>query len=373
MKTAMFVFGTRPEAIKIAPLVRCLRDDGFFRTVLVCTGQHREMLTSVYEIFDFGPDVTNETGFSSIVDVVSNSISYISEQIDEFSPDFLIVHGDTATTLSASLVAHYRKIFLCHVEAGLRSFDLERPWPEEANRRITSVLADLNFCPTPSSAENLLSEGISSDKIVVTGNTVVDALKIALARIDNDPSLAERVVGLLSKLDGFDGIVTITSHRRENLGNGLTNICEAVRRLAFEFPNVAFIFPVHLNPLVRNIVESILNSVDNVYLIEPLDYLNFIYLLRSSQFIISDSGGIQEEAPSLDRVVLVTRDVTERPEALSSGHLVLVGTDPEYIYAQAKALISDNRGRIHIKPNPYGDGLASVRILNYLKEIFSDD
>lgn len=366
MKVAI-IFGTRPEAIKLAPLVLAMKGARDFDCRVCVTGQHRHMLDQVLEVFGVIPDADLNLmkHGQTLAGLTSGAITAIDRFLDEQKPDLVLVQGDTTTALSAALASFYHRIPVGHVEAGLRTGDLEHPWPEEANRVLTTRLATLHFAPTPAARENLLREGVAAGAVFMTGNTVVDALLIALRRARE---LSPEIVGLdAGALSDGRRVVLITGHRRENFGGGFESICRAIARLAMTFPDTSFIYPVHLNPNVREPVERLLRSAahHNVYLIEPLPYLPFVSLMDRSTLILTDSGGVQEEAPSLGKPVLVMRDKTERPEAVAAGTVRLVGTDEERIVAETTRLMNNPdayrvMARAH---NPYGDGHAVERIL----------
>ncbi|MDC5427648.1 non-hydrolyzing UDP-N-acetylglucosamine 2-epimerase [Acinetobacter baumannii] len=371
MKKILIVFGTRPEAIKMAPLVKEFqKDTNNFETKVCVTAQHRQMLDQVLEIFDIKPDydLNIMKPGQDLYDITSNVLIGMKSVLNDFEPDVVLVHGDTTTTLSASLAAFYAKIKVGHVEAGLRTNDIYSPWPEEGNRQLTGILANYHFAPTQQSEENLLKEGKKQQDIYVTGNTVIDALMYVLQRIENQPTLKEKIKSKISKqyqLDEERKIILVTGHRRENFGQGFINICEGLKELAKNNPDIDIVYPVHLNPNVQKPVNEILSDLTNVYLIDPLQYEEFIYMMNESYFIITDSGGIQEEAPSLGKPVLVMRDTTERPEAVKAGIVKLVGTDKNILIKEAQTLI-DNKGeyeKMAHAHNPYGDGKACYRIL----------
>ncbi|WP_411683752.1 non-hydrolyzing UDP-N-acetylglucosamine 2-epimerase [Acinetobacter baumannii] len=374
MKKILIVFGTRPEAIKMAPLVKEFQKDiNSFETKVCVTAQHRQMLDQVLEIFDIKPDydLNIMKPGQDLYDITSNVLIGMKSVLDDFKPDVVLVHGDTTTTLSASLAAFYAKIKVGHVEAGLRTNDIYSPWPEEGNRQLTGILANYHFAPTQQSEENLLKEGKKQQDIYVTGNTVIDALMYVLQQIENQPTLKEKIKSKISKqyqLNEKRKIILVTGHRRENFGQGFINICEGLKELAKNNPDIDIVYPVHLNPNVQKPVNEILSDLTNVYLIDPLQYEEFIYMMNESYFIITDSGGIQEEAPSLGKPVLVMRDTTERPEAIKAGTVKLVGTDKNTLIKEAQTLI-DNKveyEKMAQAHNPYGDGRACVRILKSL-------
>lgn len=375
MKKVLLVFGTRPEAIKMAPLVKSFEKDKTLISKVCVTAQHREMLDQVLEIFDIQPDydlnIMKEG--QDLFDVTSNVLIGMKKVFEDFKPDIVLVHGDTTTTSSTSLAAFYNKIKIGHIEAGLRTGDMYSPWPEEANRQITGVLANYHFAPTSTSKENLLKENKENMNILVTGNTVIDALYLALEKIENNIDLKKLIEDSINKeykINNSKKLILVTGHRRENFGNGFINICESLKTLAINNPNVDIVYPVHLNPNVQKPVKNILSNVPNIYLIEPLPYESFIYLMNKSYFIITDSGGVQEEAPSLGKPVLVMRDTTERPEALEAGTVKLVGTDSKKIIKEAQLLLDDENeySKMSRAHNPYGDGKASQRIVDFIKE-----
>lgn len=366
---SLIVFGTRPEAIKMAPLVEGFKKSGLDFRVCV-TAQHRQMLDQVLELFEITPDYDLDIMSSkqTLSSVTSSILEKIQPVIDEYKPTTIFVHGDTATTLATSLAAYYNQIDIAHVEAGLRTHNIYSPWPEEGNRKLTGALAKYHFAPTTSTRENLLAEGVKAEDIYTTGNTVVDALFLACKKIDKNAELLDRLQTQFNYLNGKK-IVLITGHRRENFGLGFENICGAISYLAEQFPDVAFVYPVHLNPNVREPVNRWLSDKTNVHLIEPLDYLSFVYLMRQSYLILTDSGGIQEEAPSLGKPVLVMRDTTERPEAVEAGTVKLVGTFKQTIIDSVTELLTDQNAYQTMAEahNPYGDGTAVDQILSVFK------
>lgn len=380
MKKILLVFGTRPEAIKMAPLVKeLLKFPDEFDTRVCVTAQHREMLDQVLDIFDIKPDydLNIMKNGQDLFDITSNVIIGLKVVLDDFCPDIVLVHGDTTTSFAASLAAFYKKIKVGHVEAGLRTYNIESPWPEEANRQLTGVLADLHFAPTEKSRKNLISEFKKSDKIFVTGNTVIDALLHTVNKIENDAFLKSKLIeGLKESYPNITKrkFLLVTGHRRENFGDGFINICEALKEIAIRNPDIDIVYPVHFNPNVRSVVNEILNTISNVYLIEPLQYQEFVFMMSQSFFIITDSGGVQEEAPSLGKPVLVMRDTTERPEAVEAGTVKLVGAVKESI-VKASQLLIDNKNeyeRMSNAHNPYGEGKASVNIVENLKKAFNE-
>lgn len=374
----MMVFGTRPEGIKMAPLFHALNGDNErFDTTVVVTGQHREMLDQVLELFDITPDfdLSVMRDGQDLTDVTISIMEKMREIYRQCNPDLVLVHGDTTTTYAAATAAFYQGISVGHVEAGLRTFNLQAPFPEEFNRQVVSKIAEMHFCPTQTSADNLMSEGVDASQIFITGNTVIDSLHWVLRRLQDNAERKEAVVNVLSDRLGFGWercrYVLVTGHRRENFGDGFISICKAVFALAERFPTTHFVYPVHLNPRVREPVESLLGGVQNIHLIEPLDYEPFVYLLSKCYLVLTDSGGIQEEAPSLGKPVLVMRDVTERPEAVAAGTVKLVGTDETTLTSEVSSLLTDSEAyaRMARAHNPYGDGDACARIL---KSIFGE-
>jgi len=378
MKKVLIVFGTRPEAIKMAPLVKEFEKHQDDFDVRVCvTAQHREMLDQVLEIFEITPhyDLNIMKAGQDLYDVTTNVLLGMRDVLMDFKPNIVLVHGDTTTTSATSLAAFYQKIAVGHVEAGLRTGDLYSPWPEEANRQITGVLANYHFAPTSTSEANLLQENKNPQGIIVTGNTVIDALFLALDKIEKNQALQEKIVQQIAEsgyqLKSDKKIILVTGHRRENFGQGFINICEALKTLAVQNPDVDIVYPVHLNPNVQAPVQELLSDISNVYLINPLQYESFIYFMNHAYFIITDSGGVQEEAPSLGKPVLVMRDTTERPEAVDAGTVKLVGTNPLAIIDEAQRLLTNNEAYKNMSQahNPYGDGKASQKIINFLKKI----
>jgi UDP-N-acetylglucosamine 2-epimerase (non-hydrolysing) len=370
MKKVMVVFGTRPEAIKMAPLIGLLKLDPGFETIVCVTAQHREMLDQVLEVFSIIPDYDLDlmTVGQSLSALSADILNQLTPIFNAVSPDLVLVHGDTTTTLMASLAAFYCGIEIGHVEAGLRTGNLKSPWPEEANRKLVSTLASFHFAPTVLSKKNLTSEGVEKSKIFVVGNTVVDALFLALEKIESSPSIRAASESRFSMLSKNRKIVLITGHRRENFGGGFLEICAAIKRLANRFQDVDFVFPVHLNPNVKSPVNIRLGGLKNVILIEPLEYLSFVYLMSKCDIILTDSGGIQEEAPSLGKPVLVMRDTTERPESIEAGTVILTGANKEQIVESVSTLLTnvDIYGEMSSAHNPYGDGQASERIISII-------
>jgi UDP-N-acetylglucosamine 2-epimerase (non-hydrolysing) len=377
MKKVLLVFGTRPEAIKMAPLVKEFqKSTNDFETKVCVTAQHREMLDQVLKLFDIVPDydLNLMKPGQDLYDITSNVLLGMKEVLSDFKPDIVLVHGDTTTTSSTSLSAFYQQIKIGHVEAGLRTGDLLSPWPEEANRQITGVLANYHFAPTTTSRDNLLKENKDKNSVVVTGNTVIDALFLAIDKIKNNKDLENQIRNQISNLNYqiTDGkkIILVTGHRRENHGQGFIDICEALKTIALNNKEIDIVYPVHLNPNVQKPVKEILSDIPNIYLIDPLQYEQFIYMMDKSYFIITDSGGVQEEAPSLGKPVLVMRDTTERPEALIAGTVKLVGTDTKVIIKEAQKLLDDKKEyeKMSKAHNPYGDGNACDKIVKFIKE-----
>ncbi|MFC4260118.1 non-hydrolyzing UDP-N-acetylglucosamine 2-epimerase [Marinobacter lacisalsi] len=370
MKT-LCVFGTRPEAIKMAPLVKALGDDQRFESRVCVTGQHREMLDQVLALFEIVPDrdLNIMKPGQDLTDVTCAILQGLRQVLTQEKPDIVLVHGDTATTLATSLAAYYQQIPVGHVEAGLRTGNLYSPWPEEANRKLTGGLAALHFAPTETSKANLLKESIAEAGIVVTGNTVIDALLDVVQKLDRDQALNQSLASRFPFLREDAKMVLITGHRRESFGGGFERICEAIARVAADNPDVDLLYPVHLNPNVREPVHRLLDSLDNVHLIEPTDYLPFVYLMNRASVILTDSGGIQEEAPSLGKPVLVMRETTERPEAVEAGTVKLVGTGVDTIVNELSLLLNDDAAykAMSFAHNPYGDGKACSRILDALE------
>ncbi len=374
----MLVFGTRPEAIKMAPLVHMLKaEKNQFEINICATSQHREMLDQVLDIFNIKPDIDlnlmkQDQNLTNLTSLILNEMHNV---FSKYQPDVVLVHGDTTTTLATSIAAFYLSIPVGHVEAGLRTHNVMSPFPEELNRQITSKITKWHFAPTNLSRQNLISEGVNESSITVTGNTVIDALYWVLKRIEKDEVRKKNIENILDSSLLFDWrknkFILVTAHRRENFGNDLLQICSAIRELAIKYPNIYFIYPVHLNPNVIKPVYEILNDIDNISLTKPFEYEPFIYLLKQSYLVLTDSGGIQEEAPSLGKPVLVMRDVTERPEAVEAGTVEIVGSDYQRIIKSISSLLDNENhyqsmARAH---NPYGDGLACKRIVDVLKAI----
>ena len=368
------IFGTRPEAIKMAPLISALNNQPNIDTKVCVTGQHREMLDQVLKLLSITPDYDlniMQPG-QSLSDITCSIISGLAPILDELKPQLVLVHGDTSTTLSASLTAFYKQIPIGHVEAGLRTGNLNAPWPEEGNRKLTSVLTTLHFAPTTGSETNLLNEGVPPECIEVTGNTVIDALLQITDKLKNNTGLSNTLAKSFSQLDSSKRMILVTGHRRENFGDGFEHICEALAEIAEKNPKIQIVYPVHLNPHVREPVKRILSGFDNIFLIAPQEYLPFVYLMSRAHIILTDSGGIQEEAPSLGKPVLVMRDVTERPEAVSAGTVRLVGTNKNKIVSAVTELLQNDiiYNEMRQANNPYGDGQASQRIVSKIKRYF---
>ena len=378
-KKILVIFGTRPEAIKMAPVVLKLRkSEDIFETRVCVTAQHREMLDQVLKIFDIEPDYDLDIMKSNqdLYDITSRVLLEIRDVLNDFHPDLAMVHGDTTSSAIGALAAFYQQIPVAHVEAGLRTGNIYSPWPEEFNRKLTGAITTWHFAPTETSKNNLLAENVNSEKIFVTGNTVIDALVIVSEKIKSSGEIEKRILESLKEAFNSDpsGILSkkfilVTGHRRENFGRGFIQICEALKEIALEYPDVNIIYPVHLNPNVQKPVYNLLKETRNIYLIPPLSYLPFIYLMGKSYFVLTDSGGIQEEAPGLGKPVLVMRGTTERPEAVDAGTVKLVGTDKKVILEETRKLIEDitEFERMAKAHNPYGDGHAAERITEILK------
>jgi len=387
-KRVMLVFGTRPEAIKVAPLVKAFQKHSErFETIVCVTGQHREMLDQVLHLFEITPDydLNIMKQGQDLYDVTARVITGLRDVYKEANPDVVFVHGDTTTSMAAALAAFYQQIPVAHIEAGLRTHNIYSPWPEEMNRQITSRIATYNLAPTPLSKDNLLKEGVKEETITVTGNTVIDALYLVVDKIKQDTSLTGALQELLKKA-GYDTgrlkegkkLVLITGHRRENFGDGFVNMCNAIKTLTKKYPEVDFVYPMHLNPNVRKPILEIFGEEAvsgnnggerNIFFIEPLEYLPFVYLMEQSTLVLTDSGGIQEEAPGLGKPVLVMRDTTERPEAVDAGTVKLVGTNYNLIVSEVSLLLDNEDYYISMAQanNPYGDGLACERIIEFVK------
>ena len=384
MKKIMLVFGTRPEAIKMAPLVKAFEQrKEEFQTIVCVTGQHREMLDQVLQIFEITPDydLNIMKQGQDLYDVTARVLLGMRDVLKEAQPDVVLVHGDTTTSTAAALAAFYQQIPVGHVEAGLRTHNIYSPWPEEMNRQITGRITTYNFSPTPLSRENLLKENVAEEKIIVTGNTVIDALYWVVNKIKEDATLQSSLADVLkrsgydvARLDGGKNLVLITGHRRENFGDGFISMCRAIQTLTRRYPEVDFVYPMHLNPNVRKPIHEVfgedLSQLGNMFFIEPLEYLSFVYLMEKATIVLTDSGGIQEEAPGLGKPVLVMRDTTERPEALDAGTVKLVGTDFDKIVNSVSELLDDEEAyqRMSQAVNPYGDGKACPRIVAHLAD-----
>lgn len=383
MKTIMLVFGTRPEAIKMCPLVKEFQKyPNDFRTIVCVTGQHREMLDQVLQIFDVTPDydLNIMKQGQDLYDVTSRVLLGMRDVLKQEQPDVVFVHGDTTTSTAAAIAAFYQQIPVAHVEAGLRTHNIYSPWPEEMNRQITSRIAAYNYAPTPLSRQNLLQENVCDDTITVTGNTVIDALYMVVDKIKQNQKLGSQLAQNIlaagydvNRLNHGKKMVLITGHRRENFGDGFINMCTAIKDLTQKYPDVDFIYPMHLNPNVRKPIHEVfgedLSGLGNMFFIEPLEYLNFVYLMEKCNIVLTDSGGIQEEAPGLGKPVLVMRDTTERPEAVDAGTVKLVGTDYQKIVDNVSRLLDDVEyyNTMSKAVNPYGDGKACERIVNKLR------
>ena len=380
-KKILIVFGTRPEAIKMAPLCNMiLQDKDYFELKICVTAQHREMLDQVLDIFNIKPDIDLDImkPGQDLFDITIKILDLMKQVLKKENPDLVLVHGDTSSCFAASLAAFYLKIPVGHVEAGLRTNDMYAPFPEEFNRQITGKLATLHFTPTELTRTNLINEKINERNIYITGNTVIDSLKIIKKRIESSQDESIKLSKFFENILDFDvcssKYILITGHRRENFGDGFLNICEAIACLSRKYPEIKFVYPVHLNPNVRTPVNDLLSKIENVYLIEPLEYIPFIFLMMNCFFIMTDSGGIQEEAPSIGKPVLVMRDVTERPEAVSAGTVELVGSNKEKIILKASDLIdnSSTYDTISYANNPYGDGNSSKKIVEAIKKYYEN-
>ncbi len=371
MTKILTVFGTRPEAIKMAPLVLALAKAANIDSQVCVTAQHREMLDQVLELFQIKPeyDLNIMQPSQDLYDVTTRILIGMREVLQSFQPDIVLVHGDTSTTFAATLAAFYEHIPVGHVEAGLRTGDLSSPWPEEANRKLTGTLAKWHFAPTETSRNNLLKENVLLADIHVTGNTVIDALHWVVSKINKDNTLSSELAAQFPFLDEHNKLILVTGHRRESFGGGFERICEALRQIALRYPKAQIIYPVHMNPNVQEPVNRLLNGINNIYLIAPQDYLPFVYLMNRSYLILTDSGGVQEEAPSLGKPVLVMRNNTERPEAVEAGTVKLVGTQTKNIMNAVCKLMDDSVHYQHMAQanNPYGDGKACSRIIAALK------
>ena len=373
-KRVLIVFGTRPEAIKMAPLVKEFqKHKEEFETKVCITAQHREMLDQVLAFFEIAPDFDldlmkpNQNLFGLTADIITN----LKPVLDNFNPDFVFVHGDTTTTMATSIAAFYAGAKICHVEAGLRTFNMQSPFPEEMNRTVTGVVANIHFAPTSTSRRNLLNENTAEDNILVTGNTVIDALLFSVNKVNAINYKDQEIEGLKLIIEGSSKIILVTGHRRENHGQGFINICEALKEIALQHPECQIVYPVHLNPNVQKPVYELLSDITNIKLISPLSYPSFVWLMEKSHIIITDSGGVQEEAPSLGKPVLVMRDTTERPEAVDVGTVRIVGTDKQKIVDEANRLLNNEKAYLEMSQlhNPYGDGKACERIVNFIKSL----
>ena len=372
MKKILVVIGTRPEAIKMAPLIKALKLDKRFHSKLCITAQHREMLDQVLDIFDIKPDfdLNLMKKDQKLCDITALIVKDVGNVLSQFKPDIVLVHGDTTTTFAAALSAYYKKIPVGHIEAGLRTRNVYLPWPEEANRQLTSVITKYHFCPTNISKENLINEQVSDESIYVTGNTVIDALFLALQHIKKDKNLTNRFEKKFKFIDPSKKMILVTGHRRESFGDDFINICNAIKDISLKNNDIQIVYPVHLNPNVQKPVSKILSQLNNVFLLDPQEYLPFIFLMSKSHILLTDSGGIQEEGPSLGKPVLVMRDSTERPEAIHAGTAKLVGTQPHKIIYEVEKLLNSKKEyeKMSKSHNPYGDGKACERICNILGE-----
>ncbi|GAB2604067.1 non-hydrolyzing UDP-N-acetylglucosamine 2-epimerase [Nitrincola alkalisediminis] len=372
-KKILTVFGTRPEAIKMAPLALQLAADERFDAKVCVTAQHREMLDQVLELFELKPDfdLNLMKPGQDLTDITTGILQGLKQVFLDFKPDVVLVHGDTATTFATTLAAYYQQIAVGHVEAGLRTGNIYSPWPEEGNRKLTGALANIHFAPTSTSKQNLLNEGVSPECVHVTGNTVIDALFEVIEKLKSNANLSSQFNTQFEFLDSSKKLILVTGHRRESFGGGFERICQALANTAISHPDVEIVYPVHLNPNVQEPVNRLLAGIDNIHLIDPLDYLPFVYLMNQAHIILTDSGGIQEEAPSLGKPVLVMRDTTERPEAVEAGTVKLVGTDSDVITQELTRLLRDQDAynTMSFAHNPYGDGQACLRIRDYLASL----
>ncbi|WP_062053287.1 non-hydrolyzing UDP-N-acetylglucosamine 2-epimerase [Aquimarina longa] len=374
----LIVFGTRPEAIKMIPLIKEFsKHRGIFETKVCSTAQHREMLDQVLSFFEITPDYDMDvmTPNQTLYTLTARIIIGLKPILEEFKPDYVYVHGDTTTTMSSSIAAFYSGTKVCHIEAGLRTFNKKSPFPEEMNRSITGRISDYHFAPTVKSKENLLKENISDERIIVTGNTVIDALEYSVNKVRSSRYKDAEIENLKQIIDPDKDLILVTGHRRENYGQGIHNICMALQKIALQNENVQIIYPVHLNPKIQKPVYQLLSNVQGIELIIPLSYPAFIWLMDKAYLIITDSGGIQEEAPSLGKPVLVMRDTTERPEAVESGTVVLVGTEVEKIVSETESLLRNKNRytKMSLLHNPYGNGDASHKIVGFIKDIHAKD
>jgi len=372
MKKTLIVFGTRPEAIKMSPLIKALEaEQAHFETKVCITAQHREMLDQVLDFFEITPDydLNLMQPNQNLYHLTAIIIEKLKPVLEDFQPDYVFVHGDTTTTMAASIAAFYSGAKICHVEAGLRTFDKRNPFPEELNRSLTGRIADLHFAPTAAAEANLLKENTPSNSIQVTGNTVIDALLFSVDKLKHQANQNQEIQHIKNLIDTDKKMILVTGHRRENHGKGFEEICQALKHIAQTNPDIQIVYPVHLNPNVKTPVHHFLNGLDNVFLIDPLSYPSFVWMMEKSHIILTDSGGIQEEAPSLGKPVLVMRNTTERPEAVDAGTVILVGTNPERLISETQRLLDDKQHYIQMvrKHNPYGNGDASQRIINFIK------
>jgi len=372
MTKNLIIFGTRPEAIKMTPLVKEFQKySDIFETKVCVTAQHREMLDQVLDFFEIKPDFDLDLmkPNQNLYTLTSSILLGLKPILESFQPDYVYVHGDTTTTMASSLASFYSGAKICHVEAGLRTFNMQSPFPEEMNRSVTGVVSNIHFSPTETSKNNLVLENKSEDSIVVTGNTVIDALMFSVNKVKNSNYQDKEIEHLISVLDEGKKLILVTGHRRENHGDGVVRICEALKEIALNNPKAQIIYPVHLNPNVQGPVYKLLSEIDNIQLIAPLSYTSFVWLMDKSYLIITDSGGVQEEAPSLGKPVLVMRDTTERPEAVEAGTVTLVGTNKEKIVSETNKLLNDNNAYIAMSKlhNPYGDGKACSRIVEHIR------
>ena len=372
-KKNLIIFGTRPEAIKMAPLVNQFLSDDRFETKVCVTGQHREMLDQVLSFFDISPDydLSLMKPNQNLYNLTGEVISGLKPILESFKPDFVYVHGDTTTTMAASIAGFYSGAKVCHVEAGLRTCNKRAPFPEEVNRSVAGSICDYHFSPTTTSEKNLLNENISKENILITGNTVIDALHFSSDKVTSDSYSDNEITMLKNVVNSSKKLVLVTGHRRENHGQGFVNICSALKLIAEKNPDAQIIYPVHLNPNVQRPVYELLDGVNNIKLISPLSYPSFVWLMNQSYLIITDSGGVQEEAPSLGKPVLVMRDTTERPEAVEVGTVLLVGTNTEQIVSEAQKLLNNKEDYVSMSKlhNPYGDGTACAKIVNFIKRL----
>jgi UDP-N-acetylglucosamine 2-epimerase (hydrolysing) len=371
MRKILVVMGTRPEAIKMAPVIQLLRAEPFLQTIVCLTAQHRHMLDQVLEVFGIKADLDLQLmkQEQQLGDLSGSVLKGIDEVIGRFRPDCALVHGDTTTAMAASMAAFYQHIPVGHVEAGLRTNDMQSPWPEEMNRRVIDMIASYHFAPTQQAYDNLLKEGVAAERVFLTGNTVIDALLMVLERFRREPELEQRVAASFPSLDSTKRLILVSGHRRENHGKPLLNVCHALKKLSGRH-DIQILFPVHPNPKVHKVVREVLAGDPRILLTDPLDYLQFVYLMRKAHFILTDSGGIQEEATTLGKQVLLLRQITERPEAVAAGAVKIVGTDTERIIEECEYLLGamNHCDTIAGQPNPFGDGLASKRIVAALRD-----